>query len=154
MLVTMKSETSQPQKNLTFSLLLGRQWPSALPTYRRHEQEKKRQFDQRIREVEHSTFTPLVLSTTNLLQDSAMLSEKRDVPYCKMIGWMRCRMSFSLVSASVMSIRGADPLLIKEHFMNLLIYRQLKDTFTSSNYYDSKDFNTSHCQTVTFITFI
>ena len=37
--------------------------------------------------------------------------------------------------------------------MNPLIYRQLKDTFTLSNYYDSKDFNTSHCQTVTFITF-
>ena len=36
-----------------------------------------------------------------------MLSEKRDVPYYKMIGWIRCRMSFSLVRASVMSIRGA-----------------------------------------------
>ena len=33
-------------------------------TYRRHEQEKKRQYNQRIRDVEHSTFTPLVLSTT------------------------------------------------------------------------------------------
>ena len=39
-----------------------------------------------------------------------------------------------------------DPLLIKGHFMNPLIYRQLKDTFTSSNYYDSKDFNTLYCQ--------
>ena len=39
-----------------------------------------------------------------------------------------------------------DPLLIKGHFMNPLIYRQLKDTFTSSNYYDSKDFITLHGQ--------
>ena len=85
-------------------------------TYRRHEQEKKRQYDQRIREVEHSTFTPLVLSTTGGMgraattfykRLAAMLSEKRDVPYSKMIGWIRCRMSFSLVRASVMSIRGA-----------------------------------------------
>ena len=85
-------------------------------TYRCHEQEKKRQYDHRIREVEHSTFTPLVLSTTGGMgraattfykRLAAMLSEKRDVPYCKMIGWMRCRMSFSLVRASVISIRGA-----------------------------------------------
>ena len=85
-------------------------------TYRRHEQEKKRQYAQRIREVEHSTFTPLVLSTTGGMgratttfykRLAAMLSEKRDVPYCKVIGWICCRMSFSLVRASVMSIRVA-----------------------------------------------
>ena len=70
---------------------------SLLSTYRRHEQEKKRQYDQRIREVEHSTFTPLVLSTTGGMGRAAtsfykrlvaMLSEKRDVPYSKMIGWI------------------------------------------------------------------
>ena len=32
--------------------------------YRKHEQEKKRHYDQRVREVERATFTPLVLSTT------------------------------------------------------------------------------------------
>ena len=32
--------------------------------YRKHEQEKRRQYDQRVREVEQATFTPLVLSTT------------------------------------------------------------------------------------------
>ena len=61
---------------------------SLLATYRRHEQEKKRQYDRRIREVEHSTFTPLVLSTTVRMgraattfykRLAAMLSEKRDV---------------------------------------------------------------------------
>ena len=31
--------------------------------YRKHEQEKKRKYDQRELEVEHATFTPLVLST-------------------------------------------------------------------------------------------
>ena len=73
------------------------------------------EYDRRIREVEHSTFTPLVLSTTGGMgraatpfykRLAAMLSEKRDVPYSKMIGWIRCRMSFSLLRASVMSIRG------------------------------------------------
>ena len=36
-----------------------------------------------------------------------MLSEKRDVPYSKMIGWIRCRLSFALLRASIMSVRGA-----------------------------------------------
>ena len=32
--------------------------------YCKNEQEKRRQYDQRVREIEHATFTPLVLSTT------------------------------------------------------------------------------------------
>ena len=31
--------------------------------YRRYEQEKRRQYEQRVREVEHVTFTSLVMST-------------------------------------------------------------------------------------------
>ena len=66
--------------------------------------------------MEHSTFTPLVLSTTGGMgraattfyrRLAAMLSEKRDVPYSKMIGWIRCRLSFALLRASIMSVRGA-----------------------------------------------
>ena len=42
------------------------QTASITPIYRRHENEKKREYEQRIREVEHATFTctPLVMSTT------------------------------------------------------------------------------------------
>ncbi len=36
-----------------------------------------------------------------------MLSEKRDVPYNTMIGWVRCRLSFALPRVSIMAIRGA-----------------------------------------------
>ena len=84
--------------------------------YRRHEQEKKRQYEQRVQEVEHATFTPLVMSTTGGMGKAAttfykrlasMLSEKRDVPYAKTLNWIRCRLSFALLRASIMSIRGA-----------------------------------------------
>ena len=84
--------------------------------YRRHEQEKKRQYEQRIREVEHGTFTPLVLSSTGGMGKAAtvfykrlasMLSEKRGIPYSKAMGWLRCRMSFALLRCSIMCIRGA-----------------------------------------------
>ena len=32
--------------------------------YRRHEKEKRHQYEQRVREVEHGYFTPLVFTTT------------------------------------------------------------------------------------------
>ena len=39
--------------------------------YRRHEQEKKRTYYQRIQEIEHATFTPLLLSVTGGLTKKA-----------------------------------------------------------------------------------
>ena len=84
--------------------------------YRRHELEKKRQYDQRIREVERATFTPLVMSVTGGMGKSAtvfykrlasMISEKRNTPYSQTINWIRCKLSFALLRSSIMSIRGA-----------------------------------------------
>ncbi len=43
---------------------------SLAPVYRRHELEKK-QYEQRVLEVEHATFTPLVLSTTGVMGRAA-----------------------------------------------------------------------------------
>ena len=76
--------------------------------YHKHEQEKRRQYDQRVREVEHATFTPLVLSTTGGMGRAAttfykrlasMVAEKRDVPYAVTLNWIRCRLSFAPASA-------------------------------------------------------
>ena len=84
-------------------------------TYKRHEQEKKRQYDQRVREIEHSTFAPLVFSvtggmgraaTTCYKRLAAMISEKKSVTYNKTISWIRCKLSFSLLRATIMAIRG------------------------------------------------
>ncbi len=38
---------------------------------------------------------------------ASMLSEKRDVSYEKTMNWICCRLSFALLRASIMSIRGA-----------------------------------------------
>ena len=38
---------------------------------------------------------------------ASMLSEKRDVSYGKTMNWIRCHLSFALLRASIMSIRGA-----------------------------------------------
>ena len=56
------------------------QWfvkPQLSSCYRRHENAKKRVYDQRIREVEHSSFVPLVMSVTGGLGRIATTTYKR-----------------------------------------------------------------------------
>ena len=89
---------------------------SSLPQcYRNHENIKKRAYDQRIREVEHGTFSPLVFSCTGGMGRAAattykrlasLIAAKRDEPYSMTMGWIRCRLSFSLLRAAIMCVRG------------------------------------------------
>ena len=94
---------------------LNRQ-PTLAATYRKHEQCKIRTYEQRIREVEHSSFTPLVMSLTGgtgkatnvcLKRLASMLSEKWDQKYNTTISWLRCRLSFSLLRSSIQCIQGS-----------------------------------------------
>ena len=84
--------------------------------YKSHENIKKRAYEQRFREVERGTFTPIVLSSTGGMgraaittykRLAALIATKRDEPYSTTMGWIRCRLSFSLLRASIMCIRGA-----------------------------------------------
>ena len=84
--------------------------------YRRHKQEKKRQYEQRVWEVEHATFTPLVMSSTGGMGRAAttfyerlasMISDNRGVPYGKIVNLICCHLSFALLTTSIVSIRGA-----------------------------------------------
>ena len=70
----------------------------------------------RCREVEHSSFTPFVLSATGGLAKEAtvfykglasLLASKWDTPYSSALCWMRCRLGFSLLCSAIQSIRGA-----------------------------------------------
>ena len=88
--------------------------PSAC--YRKHEREKKRAYEQRVREVEHSSFTPLILSATGGMGTEAkcfykhlasMLAQKWDSPYSSTLCWLRCRLTFSLLHSAIQAIRGA-----------------------------------------------
>ena len=84
--------------------------------YKCHENMKKRAYAQRIVDVEHSSFTPVVLSVSGGLGREAtqfykrlasLLSTKWDQPYSTTISWLRCCLSFSLLRSSIMCIRGA-----------------------------------------------
>ena len=78
--------------------------------YWRHELTKKREYGDRIREVENSSFTPLVFATTGGMGREAILfykdqiSEKRNTIYSKTMAWIRCTLSFSLLRSAVMCI--------------------------------------------------
>ena len=83
--------------------------------YRKHEQIKKRAYEQRIREIEHATFSPLVLSATGGLAWEAntfykrlasMLASKWDHSYSNTLCWLRCHLAFSLLRSSIQAIRG------------------------------------------------
>ncbi len=84
--------------------------------YKKHEDEKKRAYGERILEIEHGVFTPLVLSTSGGMGREAqtfykcladLLSFKRDVPYSSLMGWLRCMLSFAILRSAVMCIRGS-----------------------------------------------
>ena len=83
--------------------------------YRKHE-EKRRKYEERIREVEHGTFTPLVFSATGGKSTTAeifykrlasLISEKNNQDYATTMGWISCCISFSLIRSAVMCVRGS-----------------------------------------------
>ena len=84
--------------------------------YRRNEQEKKRAYEERVREVEHGSFSPLIFSTSGGMGPIAtvvykriatLIAEKRDQPYSRTLFWIRCKLSFSLLRSAIMCIRGS-----------------------------------------------
>jgi hypothetical protein len=84
--------------------------------YIHHERIKKRNYEQRINEIEHGSFTPLIFSTSGGMGKAAsifykrlggMLAEKRHQPYSNCMRWLRCHLNFSLLRSSIMCLRGS-----------------------------------------------
>ena len=89
---------------------------SAGSCYKRDEQEKRRAYDERIQQVERATFIPVVFSAHGGMGKSAnslykriasMLSERTHEAYSSVMTWIRARLSFALLRASVVCLRGA-----------------------------------------------
>ena len=84
-------------------------------TFRRHEQEKIRNYNDRVVQVEKATFTPLVFSTTGLMgpraevfykKAASELSRKTGHTYSDSIRYIRLRLSFCLLKTILIAIRG------------------------------------------------
>ena len=90
--------------------------PSAL--FQMHEQRKIREYRERILNVEHGDFNPLVFSTTGgmgyqatrvLKEIAKPLAEKQNLPFSVVMGRLRCRLSFSILRSSLILLRGSRP---------------------------------------------
>ena len=78
--------------------------------YRKNEQEKVRAYNERVREVERGSFSPLVFSTTGGMGPIAtvvyrrlasMIAERREEPFSRTLFWLRYRLSFSLLRSAI-----------------------------------------------------
>lgn len=90
--------------------------------YAKHEAEKKRQYNERIMQIEHGTFTPLIFSITGGTgpecdrfhkQLAQKIAEKNGEQYGHVITWIRCKLSFLILRACLMCVRGSRPHNVK-----------------------------------------
>ena len=82
--------------------------------YREHGRKKKTEYGRRVREIEHGCFTPLVFTTSGGMAPEAtvtmkglasLVAEKKKETYSQVMGWIRCRISFSLLWSSLLCLR-------------------------------------------------
>ena len=97
--------------------------------YSTNEHEKMRKFDERIREVEFGSFSPLIFSTTGgfgmvsntvYKKLATLLSVKHNKPYSTIINYIRCRISFSLIRSTVLCVRGTRSSPPSSHWDHLI----------------------------------
>ena len=83
--------------------------------YKENEDVKKRKYDERVREVEHSSFAPIVFSSsggcaptaTQFIKRLAQLhSDKLNQKYNNTINFIRCQYSFSIIRSAIRCLRG------------------------------------------------
>ena len=95
------------------------------PTYRNHtlpaahkmnENEKKREYGERIQQVEHGSLTPLVFSSFGGMSNECLkffnhvsdkLSDKRKISGSLTRSWVRTKLCFSLLRTANLCIRGS-----------------------------------------------
>eukprot|EP00794_Sanderia_malayensis_P014468 gene14468-biopygen11582 len=102
-------------------------------SYEINEREKKRAYNDRVLEVEHGSFTPIVISATGGMGREAkkfysrlaeMIGDKRKRDYSLVKAWLRRKISFALVKAINICIRGS-----RRIFKNIEHIRQIADVF-------------------------
>ena len=83
--------------------------------YLSHENSKKREYNQRVLDIEKAAFTPFVMSTTGGMATEATIflkhlaekiSHRKDQRYSDVIAFMRRRLRFDLLRTCLISIRG------------------------------------------------
>ena len=95
--------------------------------YKKHENEKKRQYAKRVMEIEQGMFTPLVFTARGGIVDECvkyhsrlaelMASKKRE-SYSSAISWIRAKVSFAIVRSAILCLRGSRSRRQQLHFVD------------------------------------
>ena len=92
--------------------------------YCQHENGKKRSYARRLMEIEQGTFTPLVFSTTGEMAEECrryhsrlaeLLAIKQGEDYSTTIAWVRTKVSFAILRAALLCLRGSRTLKRKNN---------------------------------------
>ena len=108
-----------------------------LKTYKVNERERKL-YNERILQIEHESFTPLVMSTTGGMGQECkkfyarlpeMISYKRGTSYSVVAAWVQRKITFSLIKSIGMCLRGSRSVYYNDALEKLLS----GDTYTHVN---------------------
>ena len=97
--------------------------------YKKHEQEKRHRYDQRIREGEHGSFTPLVFNTMGGIGPTAsvvfkriasMIADKTSQSYTSVVRLIRCKLTFSLLRSIITCLRGSRSLSQNKQYLHVV----------------------------------
>ena len=84
--------------------------------FHQHEAAKKREYNQRVLEIEHGNFTPLIFGTNGGMGEeckkfvtalASKLSEKQNEEYSVVMSWLRIRISFEILRSVILCVRGS-----------------------------------------------
>ena len=84
--------------------------------FREHEEAKKREYMQRVLEVEHASFTPLIFGSNGGMGEegqrfvsalSNKLAFKQNEKYSDIITWLRVRLSVHIIKSTLLCVRGS-----------------------------------------------
>ena len=84
--------------------------------YKKHENEKKTQYAERVMEIEQGTFTLLVFTTTGGMADECvkyhsrlpeLIANKKGENYSSVISCVRDKTSFATVQSTILCLRGS-----------------------------------------------
>ena len=87
-----------------------------LSILKKHENRKKKQYNERILNNERGSFTPLVFSINGVMSPECekyhkhlanKIATKYHQRYEQVIGWIRCKLSFMIIKSSLLCLRGS-----------------------------------------------
>ena len=95
--------------------------------YKKHENEKKRQYAERVMEIEQGTFTPLVFTTTGGMVDECvrnhsrlaeLIENEKGESYSSTISWIRGQVSSAIVRSAILCLRRSRSRRRQLHFVD------------------------------------